>query len=141
MAIGGRIFELDSTEEGVTPYLKLNLLIGSPDPENNSKCPVEAIIDTGSDFTLINNSVIEVLGLSWINTKEIEDFYGKTHKIKFYSAKVILQDVLDQIIEIGGIDTEPLIGRDIFTTLHMLINYPRGVFELANSNSYIHPTS
>ena len=139
MAIGGKEFVMDVDD--FYPCLRLDLIICSPDLNTTERHKIKRVlIDTGSDFTFLPIDVIKKLNLIKTGTtKKIEGFYGKKLIVMFYSGRIIIEDVLDELVEIGGIDSEPLIGMDLINKLHILINAPNCTFEIANRNNYKPP--
>ena len=138
MAIGGKKFLLDT--EYAPPCLRIEIFIGSPDSKLTTLQKIEGVLlDTGSDLTLIPNNIIKALKLKMIGTKELENFNGQIVPVKYYLAKIIIDDVVNDIVEIGGIDSEAMIGMDLIKEWHILMNGPQGTFEIANKSNYKFP--
>lgn len=57
-------------------------------------------------------------------------------KIKFYAGKIIVEGIMEEIIEVGGTDSDPIIGMDIISKWHILMNCPNSTFEIANKRNY-----
>jgi len=138
VAIGGKQFVLDY--DNGFPCLRIDITICSPDPKNKEKHLFKnVLIDTGSDVTIIPNHVIKELALIYTGFRNVENFNGEEVRVNFYAAKIIIIGIVEEIIEVGGIDSEPLIGMDLICNFHLLLNAPFGTFEIANRSNYILP--
>jgi len=139
MAIGGKQFAMD--HEYMLPALTVDIIVSSPNPLNENAFKLRALIDTGSDFVIIPNHIIERLELDWTGVeKDIEGWTGTHSPMRFFVAKIIIEDVVDDVFIIGNTDSEEaLVGLDLLNRLHMLINGPNETFEIANKNNYIQP--
>ncbi|MGP8215064.1 MAG: aspartyl protease family protein [Bacteroidia bacterium] len=145
MAIGGKEFVIDY-DAYRRPSLLIDITVSSPDKSTIEKNIKRALIDTGSDFTLLPKDIINSLNLKPTgNEYKIigfdDDKKKKKKKVKFYMGKVKIDGVIETLLEVGAIDSEPLIGMNLLSKLHILINSPKGTFEMANKSDYIHPTS
>lgn len=132
MTIGGKVFPITNT---TYPTLVIDITCRSPDKKNTVSHGLQkAIIDTGSDFTLIPDYVIKKLKLARTGRiEEIEDFNGEYSEVWFYSVKIIIDGIVDEIYEVGSIGySETIIGMDIIKKWLMLINCSEGIFEIAN---------
>jgi len=135
MAIGGKQFSMDLGY--FPPCLSIDILIGSPDLKAKIVYKItNVLLDTGSDLTLIPNKIIQRLKLKPIGTKELENFSNEVVEVKYYLCRIIIEDVADAIFEIGGIDSDAMIGMDLMKDWHVLINGPNGTFEIANKINY-----
>ena len=140
MAIGGREFKLN--ENYFPPCLRIDILSCSPDPKVKECHKVSGVlIDTGSDLTILPNKIIKKLKLKMISIKEIENFNGEIIEVKLYLANIVINDIVQGLFEIGGVDSEALIGMDLIKDWHILINCPNGTFEIANNSNYKIPVS
>src|ERR1700738_1390923 len=108
MAIGGKEFEMDY--DYAFPSLTVDLIIGSPDPRNKNTFKIKALIDTGSDFIALPNDIIEKLDLFWTGEeKEIEGWNGIISTMRFFAAKITIEDILDDIFEVGNTESDAII--------------------------------
>jgi hypothetical protein len=57
-------------------------------------------------------------------------------EVKYYLARIVIDDIVDGIFEIGGIDSDAMIGMDMIKDWHILMNCPDGTFEIANTSNY-----
>ncbi|MES1226029.1 MAG: retroviral-like aspartic protease family protein [Bacteroidota bacterium] len=147
MAIKGKEFDMDYDD--IPPSLKLDLILSCPDPANQSLQTIKAVLlDTGADYTIIPNDIIKKLGLKPTgDTTTLTGWDNKSvEKLKFYSAKVKVEDVEDDInLEVVGANCEALIGRNLLNRWHILLNGDSGknggTFEIINSKKYKIPKS
>jgi len=138
MAIGGKQFLMD--KDYFPPCLRIDILIGSPDTKMREHFKIERVlIDTGSDLTIIPNEIIKKLKLKMIGIRELEHFNGEYVTVKIYSGEIRIDGIVKGIYEIGGVDSEALIGMDLIKDWHVLIDGPKGTFEIANKHSYKMP--
>jgi hypothetical protein len=131
MTIGGKEFEIHYTDD-VYPALKLEITILSPDPSIKLPKFDNFLIDTGSDFTFIKKGIVDKLRLKKTGrTEQIESFDGTITEIDFFSARIIISDIMDSILEVGSIDTnESIIGMDIIKEWYLLIACTENKFEI-----------
>jgi predicted aspartyl protease len=138
MVLMGREFPINY--DGSFPSLEIDISIFSPvltDTPTFYKLK-NVVIDTGSDFTLIPNSVIFELGLKYTGQQvELEGYNGESEKINFYAGKVLIEGILEEIIMIGGINSDPLIGMDLISKCDILINFSKNTFEIAKASKTI----
>lgn len=134
MAISGREFKI--TYDDGFPTFKIDINVKSLNPKITDEFKSIAIIDTGADLTLIRNPIIRKLGLLQTNERELLDFQGNLFAVKFYSARIIIDNIMDEICEVGGTDHDALIGMDLIMKWHILINSPNDKFEIVNNANY-----
>lgn len=134
MVVGRKEFTIHTDD--YYPSLRLDITVCSPNPQSSKSVNLpNVLIDTGSDFTLIPNDIIRRLNLNLTgNVYELEPYDGKSkaRKVKFYSARIIIDALLNEIIEVGGIDSDPLLGMDIISKWNLFINFPNRTFEISN---------
>jgi predicted aspartyl protease len=142
MAIGGKVFRTIQRNSFLPPELRLDFKIKSLDPGVKEVNRINnALVDTGSDFTFIPKSVIRKLNLSPIGPRIIESFDGTDAEIEFYIATITIEDVIEEEVAVGITEGEAIIGMDLLSKLHILINSPHGTFEIANDSNYQPPSS
>src|ERR1700679_1007107 len=109
MAIGGKEFVMDFDYE--FPSLTVDIIICSPDPRNTARLSIKALIDTGSDYIALPNDIINKLGLMWTGEeKNIEGWNGIASKMRFFWAKIIIEDIIEDICEIGNTQSAAIVG-------------------------------
>ena len=101
MAIGGKEFIMDLGY--FPPCLSIDILIGTLDLTAKIVYKItDVLLDTGSDLTLIPNKIIQKLKLKPIGTKELENFNNDVVEVKYYLARIVIDNIVDDIFEIGG---------------------------------------
>lgn len=141
--IGGKEFTMDYGDN--PPSLKLDLIVKSPVKGNPQQEKINSVlVDTGADYTMLPNTVIQKLKLKWNgNTSTLSGWNRDAApvNVKFYDVLVEIGGVDDFIIEVVGVDSDPLIGRNLINELKILMNGNAGknggVFELAANTSFI----
>ena len=149
MAIGGKEFLMNYEDN--PPSLRIDLLISSTSPKSNSICKLNSVlVDTGCDITFIPNKIIAELDLEYSGDETelcgFDDNPDRCLKLKLYYAKISVEGVEEDIIlKVGGVDFEPLIGRDLINHWHILLNGENGdnggTFEIADSDSFSLPNT
>ncbi len=142
MAIGGKEFKMDFINSYPGSF-KVELIIGSPDPQVTETFKTTALLDTGSDYTLVPIKFVRKLGLIYsgktIKLTGFDDDDSKAVKTKFYSAKIIVEGVEEVYIEVGAVKFEPIIGRDLINRWHILLNPAFTTFEIVSIANYKPP--
>jgi predicted aspartyl protease len=130
MATGNKKFKIKFING--LPFMEVDLFIGSPLPQTNPKTKkVAALFDTGADFTLIPIDLVDQLKLVWTGrTNDIETYNEEIVTVKFYSVRIKIDSILEEIIEIGAAKYQPIIGMDLILKLKTLINGPEKLFEI-----------
>ncbi len=135
MAIGGKEFKMDLGY--FPPCLSIDILIGAPDLKTKVLYKItDVLLDTGSDLTLIPNKLIRRLKLKPIGERELESFNGDIAVVEYYLCRIIIEEIVDDIFEVGGINSDAMIGMDLMRDWHILMNCPKGTFEIANKLNY-----
>ena len=140
--IGGKEFTMDYGDN--PPSLKLDLIVKSPVKGSHQQEKVNSVlVDTGSDYTILPNTVIQKLKLKWNGNTSMLSGWNKNAapvKVKFYDALVEIVGVDEFIIEVVGVDSDPLIGRNLINEIKVLMNGNTGknggVFEVATNNTF-----
>lgn len=141
MAIGGKQFKFCKTD--YKPCLRIDVIICSPE-DNQAAYSFKikkALVDTGSDVTLMPENVVLQLGLKFLEKRDICGYGDESDEVDFYVGKIIVKDILEEIFEIGAVKSSPILGMDFINYWHILINSPNEVFEIANKDNYIPPPS
>lgn len=143
MAIGGREFSMRELDCDPFPCFRIDLLVGSPNPKSKDEYHIaDVLIDTGCDCTILPISLVDSLGLIWagkFKTMTMADGVS-TMEVKIYPAKVKIDGVIEEIIEVGFMDADPLIGMDLINKWHLLLNCPYWTFEIVPGTNYVPPT-
>jgi|GEM_PF-3662202 len=136
MAIGGKTINI-ALSEGASDLL-LDMFVSSPNPKHPEKVLIKnALVDTGSDFTLLPEENVKKLKLVYIGTKTITGVHNDSKDVKFYSAKINIDPVIDSVFEVGvSDDFTPIIGMNLIIKWHTLINGPFKTFEIVSEENY-----
>jgi predicted aspartyl protease len=68
-------------------------------------------------------------------TQDIETYNEDIITVKFYSVRIKIDSILEEIVEIGAAKYEPIIGMDLILKLKTLINGPEKFFEIENPST------
>lgn len=144
MAIGGKEFHMNYVDN--PPTLRLDLIIASTFPQSDLTHTIRSVlIDTGGDITLIPNHVVQRLNLEYSGEETelsgFDDNPDNSVKIKLYFAKISVEGVEEDVmLKVGGVDFDPLVGRDLINRWHILLNGEigdnGGTFEIANRDNF-----
>lgn len=116
------------------PAPVLEIFLSSPGVAASPPTPVEALIDSGADITVIPRKFIEQLQLKLVDQVLAVGYEGVTSDkpADVYSVKVFIRDVGDYIVRvISSNDDYALIGRDIINSWDLFLCGKMGIFEIS----------
>jgi predicted aspartyl protease len=138
MAIGGRVFDMNLRDDPFS--FKVDLLIAHPNSKiTKCKALSDVLLDTGATNTFLPLSVIRELELPATGGPPLKiTGYDKRKHEEFdlYHARIRLEGVDEAILEVGGWDNAPVIGRDLLNRWHILLNGPHTTFEIVSDKDY-----
>jgi len=116
------------------PAPALEMFLSSPGVAALLQTPVEALVDSGADITVIPRKFIEELQLKLVDQLPAVGYEGvPSEKLAdVYSVKVSIRDVGDYIIRvISSNDDYALIGRDVINSWDLFLRGKTGIFEVS----------
>lgn len=133
MTIGGKEYGITYGQEGEFPCLRIDIDFKSPNPIYTQTLTKSVLIDTGSDFTLVSKEIISPLRLLRTGRiEQVEGFNGEFQNINFYSCRIIIDELIDEIWEVGIIDTDFILGMDFIKKWQLFIDCTDEKFEIVN---------
>jgi len=115
-------YNLGFRPPGPILYLSISRI---DDPGNFVVFP--ALVDSGSDVTIIPRSVADQLELQPISTKQINGIGDFSTQSTVYSARVRIDGLFDEIMKIAALGDEEVIGRDVLRSLTITLDGPGSV--------------
>lgn len=132
MSIGGKEYSITYNEDGEFPSLRIDIEFKCPNPKLTNSLVRSALIDTGSDFTIISESLIQPLRLIRTGrTEQIEGFDGNYQDVDFYSCRMKINGIIDEIWEVGVIDSDFILGMDFIKRCKLFIDCSLNKYEIA----------
>jgi len=116
------------------PAPVLEIFLSSPGVAASPPTPVEALIDSGADITVIPRKFGEQFQLKLVDRLPAVGYEGvQSEKLAdVYSVKVFIRDVGDYIVRvISSNDDYALIGRDIINSWDLFLRGKTGIFEVS----------
>jgi len=115
------------------PAPVLEIFLSSPGVLASPPTPVEALVDSGADITVIPRKFIENLQLKLVDQLLAVGYEGAPSErlADVYSVKVFIRDVGDYIVRvISSSDDYALIGRDIINSWDLYLRGKTSTFEI-----------
>jgi predicted aspartyl protease len=116
------------------PAPVLEIFLSTPGGDVSHPAPVEALVDSGADMTVIPRRFVEQLQLKLVDQLLAMGYEGPQSEklVDVYSVKVFIRDVGDYIVRvISSNDDYALIGRDIINSWDLFLRGKMGIFEIS----------
>ena len=116
------------------PAPVLEIFLSSPGIATSPPVPVEGLIDSGADITVIPQKFVELLQLKLVDQLPAAGYEGaQSEKLAdVYSVKVFIQDVGDYIIRVICSNSDcAFIGRDIINSWELFLRGKTSIFEIS----------
>ncbi|MBI4487908.1 MAG: retroviral-like aspartic protease family protein [Deltaproteobacteria bacterium] len=116
------------------PAPVLEIFLSSPGLAASVPTPVEALIDSGADITVIPGKFVDQLQLKLVDQLPALGYEGvQSEKLAdVYSVKVFVRDVGDYVIRVISSDYDyALIGRDIINSWDLFLRGKTGIFDIS----------
>lgn len=119
----------DSTYTPPAPALDLRLAAPGDTPKAG---PLTAIVDTGSDATLIPNQYLEQVEAIDSGDAVLHSVLGETREVHLYEVDIHIDSLLVPGVIVVGDDygDEIVMGRDVLNKLILLLDGPRNEIEI-----------
>jgi predicted aspartyl protease len=94
---------------------------------------VVAIVDTGSDGSLVPQSLLDQLGAPIVDSKRIRSHWGDWRQVLMFSVDIGIDDLRLPSIEVVGDEqgSEIILGRNVLNRLRLLLDGPRQEVQVA----------
>ena len=127
----------DSTYAPPAPTLALRLAASGDSPKTG---PLTAIVDTGSDATLIPNQYLEQVEAVDSGDAVLRSALGETREVHLYEVDIHLDSRLVPGVIVVGDDygAEIVLGRDVLNKLILLLDGPRNEIEVFDQHPRWH---
>ena len=110
------------------PILRVNL--GYPE-ESLNLGPLDAIIDTGADGTLVPQSLIDAVHAPLVDQVKVRSHWGEARLVNLYTLDVGIDGVTLPAVEVvGDQGQEIILGRNVLNHLRLLLDGPKEQTEL-----------
>lgn len=122
-------YEYDQTYDPPMPIVEIGLtVLGRTDAETT----VTALIDSGSDGTLIPIDILEAIGARYLDKARIRSILGNSQAVNLYLVSLRLgqqQIHAARVVAIAAGD-EIILGRNVLNELVIILNGPASVTEI-----------
>lgn len=100
--------------------------------QSNAKVTVSALIDSGSDSSMLPLSVLEKIGSKPIDTVRVRGILGQSFSLDLYLVTFYIGPHRLPAIEVTGAttDEEGILGRNVLNHLEILLNGPANSTEI-----------
>ncbi len=100
----------------------LPIRLGYPE-ESLSLGPLDAILDTGADGTLIPQVLLDELGAPLVDQIWVRSQWGESRQAGLYTIDLSISDIRLPAIEVVGVPgSEIILGRDVLNRLRLLLD-------------------
>jgi predicted aspartyl protease len=108
------------------PFPSLPIHLGFPE-HSLSLGPLDALIDTGADGTLVPQALLDELGAPLVDQIQLRSQWGEARPANLYTVDLGVSDLRLPAIEVvGDPGTEIILGRDVLNRLRILLDGPAG---------------
>jgi predicted aspartyl protease len=108
------------------PFPSLPIRLGFPE-ESLRLGPIDALIDTGADGTLVPQILLDDLGAPLVDQIRVRSQWGEARLAGLYTVDLSVSDFRLPAIEVvGDPGTEIILGRDVINRLRILLDGPAG---------------
>jgi hypothetical protein len=100
----------------------------------NPTVQLGALLDSGSDATLLPESYLVQIGARLVGQARVRGLFDETHLAPIYIVSVSIGEITLQGVRIVAMPemVEPIVGRDILNALIVTMNGPAQVTEIVN---------
>ena len=90
--------------------------------------PLEAIVDTGADGTLVPQSLIDELEAPFVDDVRVRSHWGEWRNMQLFTVDVGIESLRLPAVEVAGDDwgQEIVLGRNVLNRLRLLLDGPAG---------------
>lgn len=85
---------------------------------------IRALLDTGSDLTVLPADIVVQLRLPRVGTAAVAGFDGLPQMVTLCAAKIRIAGMI-WLVKAAGYGAEALVGRDVLNRLSLQLNGPR----------------
>lgn len=121
-------FPYDRQYDPPAPVLPLR--VGPPRAEPVVAAP--ALMDSGADLTVLPEELVRTLRLPQIGEVTVRGVEGVARRVPVYAAEVEVAGIR-RIVEVVGIRTNALLGRDVLNRMVITLNGPQQILRVEGS--------
>lgn len=94
--------------------------------------PLEGIVDTGSDITIIPTALLKQIGLTPLARRRARSIWGESKRLELYGISFTLDSLRFQALHVLADDTsdEIVLGRFVLNRLKIVLDGPAGMLEI-----------
>ena len=94
---------------------------------------ISALIDTGSDGTLMPINALEEVGARYVSAARLRTILGNSQPVDIYVVSLRIGPHTLPVVRVAAMakDSEPILGRNVLNQLAVMLNGLAGVVELA----------
>jgi predicted aspartyl protease len=113
------------------PIPVLQIWLGYPE-ESLSLGPLEAIIDTGADGTILPRSLIDELDAPFVDDAWLSSQWGETFAVKTFTVDIGFGNLRLPSVRVVADDrsNEIILGRNVLNRLRLMLDGPKQETEL-----------
>jgi predicted aspartyl protease len=118
-------------DDYIPPIPVVQIWLGYPD-ESLSLGPLEAIIDTGADGTIVPGSFIDDLDAPFVDNAWLSSQWGESFAVKMFAVDIGLGNLRLPSVQVVADERshEIILGRNILNRLRLLLDGPKQETEL-----------
>lgn len=108
------------------PFPGLPIRLGFPE-ESLSLGPIDALIDSGADGTLVPQVLLDELGAPLVDQIRVRSQWGEARLAGLYTVDLGIANIRLPAIEVvGDPGAEIILGRDVLNRLRLMLDGPAG---------------
>lgn len=94
--------------------------------------PFEAILDTGSDITIVPVQILRQIGATAFQQRRARSVWGDSRLVQLYVVSVAIDGFQQSMVQVVGDDlgTEIIIGRFLLNRLTLILDGPAAMTEI-----------
>jgi predicted aspartyl protease len=116
-------FAYDTEFDPAAPVLLIGI---SPSGEVAPRQEVTALVDTGSDVSMLPASLLVQAGCRYVDQARLRGIYGEAQVVNLYLCAIHVSGIVVHGVRAVGAKelTEAILGRDVLNQLELTLNGP-----------------
>ena len=126
------VYEYSSNYYPLAPICQIYLGLGGSQPTLG---PLEALMDTGSDMSIIPIDLLKQIGAKRISRGRARSVWGDARSVDIYIIALALEDLQISTLQVLADDQghEIVIGRPVLNRLKMILDGPAAQIEIVDT--------